>query len=132
MLDYGRSWLLTEPRPRANEGVPEGHSALFVVRANHEDGTTLEVHARVDVDPSAPGQSAVFGAPLGTEEIHGDEALIVRLDPVAWWRGVDFDRIAAADDGDGVVELVRGDVEYDALLHGMTNRAIPAFEWAQP
>lgn len=132
MLDYGRSWLLTDASTRANEGAPEGHSAVFVVRATSAE-RALEIHAAIDVDPSSAGESAVIGASAGTHAITGSEALIVRLDPAAWWRRVDFDRIAASDaDGDGVVEVARGDRAYDALVIAMTAGTLPAFEWSQP
>lgn len=132
MLDYGRSWLLTEASTRANEGAPEGHSAVFVVRATSAD-RALEIHAAIDVDPSSAGESAVIGASAGMHTITGSEALIVRLDPATWWRRVDFDRVAASDeDGDGVVEIARGDRAYDALVIAMTAGTLPAFEWSQP
>ena len=132
MFDYGRSWLLTAERPRANQGAPRGRSAVFVVRAI-KDGVTLDVRASIDIDPANAGQSAVIGAPTGTEAIEGDEALTVRVDPAAWWRRIDFDAVAALDeDGDGVVELARGDVPYEHLVLEMTTRRLPAFEWVQP
>lgn len=132
MLDYGRSWLLTASQPEPDEGAPEGRSAVFVVRATSGD-RTLEIHAAVDVDPSSAGQSAVIGAPTGTHAITGDEALTVRFDPAAWWRRVDFDRLAESDtDGDGVVEVAPGQLAYDALVIAMTAGTLPAFEWSQP
>jgi len=132
MFDYGRSWLLTAERPRANQGAPRGRSAVFVVRAI-KDGVTLDVRASIDIDPANAGQSAVIGAPTGTEAIEGDEALTVRVDPAAWWRRIDFDAVAALDeDGDGVVELARGDVPYEALVLAMTAGRLPSFEWTQP
>jgi hypothetical protein len=132
MFDYGRSWLLTAGRPQANPGAPRGRSAVFVVRAI-KDGVTLEVRASIDIDPANAGQSAVIGAATGEEAIEGDEALTVRFDPAAWWRGVDLDEVAAMDeDGDGVVELARGDVPYEDLVLEMTTRRLPAFEWVQP
>jgi hypothetical protein len=132
MFDYGRSWLLTAERPRANEGAPRGRSAVFVVRAM-KDGVTLEVRASLDIDPANAGQSAVIGAPTGEEAIEGNEALTVRVDAAAWWRRVDLDAVAAMDaDGDGVVELARGDVPYEALVLAMTAGTLPRFEWTQP
>ena len=132
MFDYGRSWLLTAERPRANAGAPRGHSAVFVVRAI-KDGVTLDVRASIDIDPANAGQSAVIGAPTGEEAIEGDEALTVQFDSAAWWRGIDLDAVAAMDeDGDGVVELARGDVPYEHLVLEMTTRRLPAFEWVQP
>lgn len=132
MFDYGRSWLLTATRARANEGAPEGHSAVFVARASDGE-VTLEVRASVDIDPANAGQSAIIGARVGAETIEGDEALIVRVDPLAWWRAVDFDAVRALDeDGDGVVELRRGDDAYETLVLAMTAGTLPRFEWLQP
>lgn len=132
MFDYGRSWLLTAGRPQANAGAPRGRSAVFVVRAT-KDGATLEVRASIDIDPANAGQSAVIGAPTGEAAIEGDEALTVRIDPAAWWRRIDFDVLAAMDeDGDGAVELARGDLAYEELVLAMTTRQLPAFEWTQP
>lgn len=131
MFDYGVSWLLTAPAPRANDGAPEGRSAVMAVRATRE-GATLEVRASIDVEPAAAGQNAVIGAPVGTHEITGGEALVVRFDPARWWRAVDFDRLAAEDDGDGIVELGPGDRAYEALVIAMTAGRLPSFEWEQP
>ncbi len=131
MLDFGRSWLITEAAPRASEGAPEGRSAVMIARAARED-VELEVRASVDVDPAFAGQSAAFGVPTGVHAITGEEALTIRVDPAAWWRRVDFDRLAAADDGDGIVELAPGDRAYDALVIAMTAGTLPRFEWAQP
>lgn len=132
MFDYGRSWLLTATRPRANEGAPDGHSAVFVVRASDGEGT-LEVRASVDIDPANAGQSAIIGARVGTEALEGDEALVVRIDPLAWWRRVNFDALRALDeDEDGVVELRRGDDAYESLVVAMTAGTLPRFEWMQP
>lgn len=131
MFDYGRSWLLTATMPRANEGAPRGHSAVMVARATRGD-VELEVRASIDVDPAQAGQSAVIGAATGIHDITGDEALTVRFDPAAWWRRVDFDRLAAEDDGDGVVELAPGDRAYDALVIAMTAGTLPSFEWVEP
>lgn len=132
MFDYGRSWLLTAERARANDGAPAGHSAVFVARAVKGD-LSLEVRASIDVDPASAGRGAVIGAPTGTEAIEGVEVLVVRFDPAAWWRRVDLDEVAAMDeDGDGVVELAPGDRAYEALVIAMTAGRLPSFEWTQP
>ena len=64
---------------------------------------------------------------------HGDHAsfsraLTVRFDPSAWWRRVDFDRIAAGGD---IVTLEPGDPDYEALVIAMTAGTLPAFEWEE-
>lgn len=54
----------------------------------------------------------------------------MRFDPARWWRRVDFDALAAADeDGDGAVTVEPGDRAYDALAIAMTSGALPTFEW---
>ncbi len=129
MFDYGRSFFLTAEAPHANSGAPAGRSALFSAQATRE-GQVLVVHAEVDIDPNMPGRNAVIGASVGTHEITGGEALVVRFDPAAWWRSVDFDRVAALDaDGDGEVFLAPGDVDYEAIRISMTAGQLPVFEW---
>ncbi len=127
-FDYGRTWLAQDGEPRANEGSPGGRSAIFVVRATRGP-TAVEVRAEVDIDAGNAAQSAVLGAPVGTHEITGTEALTVRFDPSAWWRRVDFDRIAARGE---TVTLAPGDPDYEALVIAMTAGTLPAFEWEAP
>lgn len=127
MFDYGRTWLLTEERVRDYRDL-RGHSAIFEVRA--DDGTTaIEIRAEVDVDPGNAGQSAVIGAPAGPHEIAGDEALIATIDAAAWWRRVDFDRIAAMGTD---VTLAPGDPDYETLVIAMTAGSVPALTWEEP
>lgn len=131
MFDYGIGWLLSAPRPDAFDGAPGGHSAVFRVVAERE-GRTLTVDAAVDLTPAEAGQHAVIGAPLPAHEITGNEALVVRFDPAAWWARVQFDALAAGDDdGDGLVSVERGDRTYDALVIAMTSGALPTFEWEE-
>jgi hypothetical protein len=132
MLDYGRSWLVGAAEPAPRPGAPEGHSALLVARATRGE-RTLEVRAAIDVEPRVAGGSAVIGAPTGTHAIGEADAVVLRFDPAAWWRRVDFDAVLALDaDGDGVVELAPGDPPYEALAIAMQASAPPRFEWAQP
>jgi hypothetical protein len=131
MFDYGRTWLATDERASAGEGAPQGHSAVFELRATR-DGTDLEVHAEVDVDPGAAGQSAILGAQVGTHEITGREALTVRFDPSVWLSRLDVERVLALDDeGDGVVVLAPGDPDYEALVIAMSAGSLPSFEWTE-
>lgn len=130
-FDYGRSWPLAATVSRANEGAPEGRSALLVARAVRGD-EAIEVRASIDLDPADAGLSAVIGAPTGEHAIRGDEALVVRMDPAAWWRRVDFEAVRDLDSGDGVVELAPGDAAYEALVLAMTSSRVPSFEWEQP
>lgn len=129
MLDYGIGWLTTARRPAPFDGAPDGHSAIFRVRASR-GADELEVHVELDIEPRIAGGSAVIGAPTGEHAITGREALTVRLDPAAWWRRVDFDALAMSDeDGDGVVTVARGDVAWTALTIAMTSGRVPRFEW---
>ncbi|HJL19979.1 MAG TPA: hypothetical protein RMH99_30220 [Sandaracinaceae bacterium LLY-WYZ-13_1] len=130
MMDYGIGWLLPEPRPRAFDGAPRGHSAVFRVVATREDAT-LTVDAAVDIAPRNAGANAVIGVPTGTHDITGEESLTVRLDPAAWWARVGFEALAATDeDMDGAVTLAPGDRAYEALVIAMTSGTLPTFEWA--
>ncbi len=131
IFDYGRSWLLTATVPQANDGAPGGHSARFVVRATN-GSEALEIHLDIDVDPPRAGQTAVIAVPTGTHDITGTEALTVQFDPAAWWRGVDYDAVAALDtDGDGVVVIGPGDTPYNAIAIALTTQPV-TFQWSQP
>lgn len=129
MFDYGIAWLLVDRRPRAREGAPGGHSAIFVAQAERGEDT-LRIDARVEVLPRVPGGSAVIGAPTGEHTITGDEALTVRFDPAALFGEVDIEALWLADDGDGQVTLEPGDPAYEALVIAMTT-APPTFEWTE-
>ena len=131
MLDYGIHWRLTAPEPEALAGSVDGHSAVFVVRAERE-GRTLRVELALDIAPRAAGANAVIGAPTGGHAITGREALVIRLDPVAWWRSVDFEALAAEDlDGDGVVVPERGGRTHDTIVIAMISGRLPVFEWSE-
>lgn len=132
MYDHGRSWAIAAADPAPNPGAPSGHSAVFVVRATRGP-ETLEVRAEVDIDPRNAAEPAVFGARTGEHAITGEEALVVRFDPAAWWRRVSFDAVAALDDdADGAVTLAPGTVPHDTLVIAMTAGVLPAFEWTEP
>jgi hypothetical protein len=132
MFDYGRSWHIGAPSPTPSPGAPDGRSAVLVARASRGEDT-LEVRAAIDVHPRIAGGHVVIGAPTGTHAIAGSDALVVRMDPAAWWRRVDFDAVQALDeDGDGFVELAPGDGPYEALVIAMTAGRLPRFEWNQP
>lgn len=129
MYDHARSWPISAAGPGPNEGAPSGHSAVFVVRATR-GAESLEVRAQIDIDPRNAAEPAVFGARTGEHVITGEEALVVRFDPAAWWRRVDFDAVQVLDDdGDGVVTLAPGTVPHDTIVIAMTAAILPTFEW---
>ena len=128
MYDYGRSWPVQDTAPRANEGAPRGRSAVFVVRARRGE-EELEIRASVDVDPPAAGEPAAFGVSTDAHAITDGDALTVRFDPAAWWRGVDFDALALSAGEGGVVEVTPGDGAYEHLVTAVRAGRRPTFEW---
>src|SRR5690606_11670851 len=113
------------------EGAVDGeHSAVFEARVRHEDGRTFDVQAALDIAPSARGTVVVRGQRVEEHAITtSDDALTVRLDPLAWWRRLDLERLAArADAGEDPVVLEPGDADYEALVVAMTAGTLPALE----
>ena len=158
-FDYGIVWLLTKPLPEALDGVPEGpavvrfesssyvpkgHSAQFrgtaTCSADAETccpGATTcpasySFEARVDVLVANPGIPAVRGVSTTAEITTEPLQLSVSFDPNAWWQAVDFGRLAALDDGSGLVVLEPDDPDYSALIIAMTANELPAFTWTTP
>jgi hypothetical protein len=158
-FDYGIVWLLTKPLPEALEGVPEGpavvrfesssyvpkgHSAQFrgtaTCTADAETccpGATTcpasySFEANVDVLVLTPGTPAVRGVRTSAEITTDPLELSVTFDPNAWWQAVDFTRLAALDDGSGLVTLDPDDPDYSALVIAMTANELPTFTWTTP
>ncbi len=158
-FDYGIVWLLTKPLPEALEGVPEGpavvrfesssyvpkgHSAQFrgtaTCTADPETccpGATAcpasySFEANVDVLVLTPGTPAVRGVRTSQEITTDPLELTVAFDPNAWWQAVDFTRLAALDDGSGLVVLDPDDPDYSALVIAMTANELPTFTWSAP
>ncbi len=158
-FDYGIVWLLTSPLPEALEGVPEGpaavrfesssyvpkgHSAQFRGTATCTADadtccpgattcpTAYSFEANVDVLVANPGIPAVRGVETIAEITSDPLELSVTFDPNAWWQSVDFGRLAALDDGSGVVVLSPDDPDYSALVIAMTANELPTFTWTTP
>ncbi|MDQ3031040.1 MAG: hypothetical protein M3Y87_01380 [Myxococcota bacterium] len=133
MWDYGISWLPAAPRPRANEGAPDGHSARFAGEATHPDGRRFAFTSDVDLPPIMQGAIVVRGRRVDAHSVTTDDALVVHVDPRAWWRRVDLDRLAArADAGEDPVVIAPGEADYEALVVAMTASALPSLEWRAP
>ncbi|UJR85307.1 hypothetical protein [Sandaracinus amylolyticus] len=135
MWDYGISWLPTETRARPLEGAVDGESsARFVAQVTHEDGRAFEVQADLAIAPSTRGVIVVRGRRVEEHEItSSDDALTVRVDPIAWWQRVDLDRLAArAAEGEDPVVLTPDDADYEALVLAMTAGELPALSWGAP
>lgn len=134
MWDYGVPWLATQPRARALPGAVDGErSASFEARVTHEDGRTFDVRADLEIAPSARGVVVVRGQRVREHAIASDDTLVVRVDPIAWWRRVDVERLAArAAAGEDPVVLAPGDADYQALVVAMTAGVLPALEWDLP
>jgi hypothetical protein len=127
MFDYGISWPATATRARANPGAPEERSAVFLGRATR-GAVSFAFEARIEVVPIMQGALVVRGQRIAPHAIvSSDDALVVRVDPRAWWRRVDFDRLAARA-VDPVI-LAPGDPDYEALIVAMTAGELPALEW---
>ena len=158
-FDYGIVWLLTKPLPEALEGVPEGpaivrfesssyvpkgHSAQFLGMARcAADAATCcpgattcpasySFEANVDVLVLTPGTPAVRGVSTFAEITTEPLGLTATFDPNAWWQSVDFTRLAALDDGSGLVVLEPDDPDYSALVIAMTANELPTFTWSTP
>lgn len=134
MWDYGISWLPAAPRARPNDGAPGGHSARFAGAATHSDGRSFTFTCDLDLPPIMQGAILVPGQRVEAHAIGGsDDALVVRVDPRAWWRRVDLERLAArAEAAGGSVALAPGDADYEALVVAMTASVLPSLEWGTP
>ena len=155
-FDYGIVWLLTQPLPEALSGVPggpavvrsenpsyvpEGHSARFSGNATCVADPEIccpgeatcpasyAFEANVDVLVVNAGTPAVNGLRTLQEITTEPRTLTITFDPTAWWRSVDFSRLAGLDDGSGQVLLEPEDPDYSALVIAMTTNAPPTFTW---
>lgn len=133
-FDYGRTWRIDDGRPVPNDGAVDGEHSLVIAGRAARDATTFDFVARYDIDAQASGLSAIFGFQT-FRDIDGTEALVVRVDPTAWFEaleGTSRDELAlaaeAANDGEPL-ELQRGDALYDELELSLINRAPPVFDW---
>lgn len=130
LFDYGISWLLTRPAPRANPGAPSGHSAILEGEAENGD-RVLRFSALIDIEPLSRGDAAVNARRTSAEISAGPEQrLIVSLDPYRWLERVDVEQLFALDaDGDREVALAPEHQAYQAIVQGMTSRAPLEFAW---
>jgi len=129
MFDYGISWIPTAQVPSANPGAPEGHSAVFAGRATHDDGRTFSFTCAIDLSPVMQGALVVGGRRIAEHAItSSDDALIVRVDPAAWWRRVDPERLASR--GEDAIVIAPGDPDHEALVVAMTGGLLPSLQWA--
>jgi hypothetical protein len=125
MYDLGIVWLATEPGSRALPGAPEAHTAVF--RGTATDGArTIRFAVDLDVEPAGAGQTIVVGQRT-MRELSGADVLVVRVDPTAWFRRVDFDELATHP-GDPI-PIERGDPAYESLIIAITAGERPALEW---
>lgn len=131
MWDYGVSWLATEARPRVHPGAPEGHSAMLSGVATHPDGRQFEFECALDLPPIMAGALVVRGHRVESHAVSSsDEALTIVVDPRAWMRRLDLDRLAErAATGERPIVLAPGDPDYEALVVALTSGALPEFEW---
>jgi hypothetical protein len=128
LYDYGVSYLLTEPAPRAAQAAPAGHSAVLEGEVERA-GERLAFSAAVDVVPLAAGELA--GAQRTSHRVRGEgERLVVEIEPYAWLTRIDVDALFALDDdGDGQVRIEPGTQAYESIVQGMQNRAPAKLIW---
>jgi hypothetical protein len=129
IYDYGISWLLTEPQPRAGGTAPGGHSAVLegtVTRA----GRSLRFTINVDAKPRVRGDLTVNAQRTSHVLTREGEQLTLTVDPNSWVDRLDIDALFALDaDGDGSVLLPVDSTLYESVLQGMLNRTPVGFVW---
>ncbi len=155
-FDYGIVWLLTQPLPEALSGVPggpavvrsespnyvpQGHSARLIGNATcvADPATCCPDEVRCPVSYGFEANVDVLVVNAGTPAVNGlrtmqdittaPRTLTITFDPTAWWRSVDFGRLAGLADGSGQVLLDPEDPDYSALVIAMTTNAPPTFTW---
>lgn len=98
MLDYGITWLKTQPRPGAQQGAVAGHAARFAGLAVNGP-LTVEFTADLDTAPVLRGSRTLEGLRIGPFDLEPGGRLDLTVDPLAWWSGVDLDALAALGPG---------------------------------
>lgn len=126
--DFGIDWFTTQRQPTPALAAPEGHSALFEGLAS-KGGQSIRFRAAIDAVPAFQDTRVVQGQPLNVELRDGLE-LTVGLHPGDWWKGVDFDLLAAgiSPPGDAAV-IAPGSQAHEALLFGMITGRPPTLDW---
>ncbi len=131
MFDYGISWFPTDSRPAATSGAPEGHSGVFEGRATR-GAESFRFRCALDVTPSMQGAVLVRGQRITDHELAPGDRLRIAIDAAAWWRRVDYERLAArAAAGEDPVVLAPGDPDYEALVVSLTAGRLPTLEWSR-
>lgn len=158
-FNYGIVWLLTVPVPRALPGVPGGPAPVPFENANYVPGghsgrfrgtatcvsgpdvccpdedacpATYAFEAFVDVVPGVRGDPAINGARTNVQIGEDPVSLTITFDPNAWWRIVDYGRLASLADAAGEVVLGPDDPDYNAIVIAMSGNPLPSFTWSSP
>jgi hypothetical protein len=128
-FDYGIPYLLTANGPMPLDGATTGHSLVIEGRARR-DGDAVRFEGALDVVVMRAGNAVVTGAQTRQDISDSSVRVTVRVDPVAWAAGIDFDRLLERRPPDGApVELEQGMQAYETLVVGMTSRNRPRLEW---
>ncbi|MEZ4406296.1 MAG: hypothetical protein R3A52_07465 [Polyangiales bacterium] len=125
--DYGLTWFTTQRAARPTSTAPGGHSAHFEGRATR-DGRTVRFVSDVDVAPMIQGSLAVQGARVSGDLRAATARLDLTFDARAWWRGVDFDEVAAISGDPAVVPT--SSRAHNAVVIAMTTTGVPTFTWS--
>jgi len=124
--DFGISWTTTQNNPTATSGSLNGHSAHFEGIAQRADKTVRFV-LELDLPPRDQGSRTVQGGRAGADIADARVNLLVSVDPVAWWRHVDFSEIE--NNPESVVQIDGDSVIANTVIIGMTANETPVFEW---
>lgn len=155
--DFGITWLLTIPLPEALAGVPGGpaavpfdapnyvpggHSGRFFGTATCVDGpevccpdaetcpTSYEFEAFVDVIPGTRGRPTINGVEAPVTITPEPASLLIGFDPNAWFRVVNYGRVAELVDDSGLAALGPADPDYSAIVNAMSGNPFPTFTWS--
>ncbi len=129
--DFGLTWLVTAQEPEPQTSALGGHSARFRGVAERADDQ-FEFALDIDVTSANAGDIAVRGAQTMQRLPGTTTGLMVRMDPAAWWQGVDYDGLfleAQAEPG-SVVRVDPSSPSAGVVRQGMTSRNAPTFEWS--
>jgi hypothetical protein len=126
--DYGVSWLLTDPSPRAWPAAPGGRSARLAGSATR-GAETIRFVAEVDVLAQYQGQRAVPTTPAVAELDASVTRLDIGFDPGAWLTGVDWGDVAASSSDDPRV-IEPGTPAHNAVVIAMVATHPPTFTWS--
>lgn len=125
--DFGISWTATQSNPTVLTHSVDGHSAHFAGTARR-GMTTIRFALDVDLVPRDQGTRVVQGAKTGADIQDEHVKVVATLDPVAWFRQVDFAEFENSTES--VVQIDPDSVAANAVIIGMTASAPPRFEWS--